>query len=450
MYQRMVNWINYRIESVRHTVANMVEMVSKERYAPTTATAGLSFLHHQTAVVPNHTPAMIKTKLKEAMNAHGESPPVNNLPPRKKRFREGCNSYRRTCLPVLELMTGTAESGGYRLGGIGLKESSGEAEAAELREARTEMDCPPVKVWCCWIGEWLYCLEEGRVDGYPYALTPPSCWSSLGLDSNVGWPSAEWAGVRVLVDLRMESRLMPWPMLKTLSKLVLIALFVGFEVELLCWRLREGLELVAPPERMLLAETGRRGSRLCLMRLRDISWCWSSIVGSGPPSILSEILWWWSSEFEMGGNGWTSARSCGAAFEEEAVLGREYWGWYSGFEGLKKEAGGCIPPVWVALSGKRELVGEFGCVPGKLKERDEDMEERIMITSASLSLAIPLWGYRSFSYYSRSLLLLPHIVGHLPNTMHLNVSSMKVADQTVQVSLLLSIHVGKGRALWHQ
>jgi hypothetical protein len=61
----------------------MVEIVSKDRYAPTIATAGLLFF--QAAVVPNHTvtPAMIKTKLK-AMNAHVESPPVSNLPPRKK------------------------------------------------------------------------------------------------------------------------------------------------------------------------------------------------------------------------------------------------------------------------------------------------------------------------------------------------------------------------------
>ena len=125
-------------------------MVSKERYAPTAATAGLSFFHHQTAVVPNHTPAIIRTRLKEAMNAHGESPPVSNLPPRKKRFREGCNSYRRTYLPVLGLMTGTAESGGYRSGGVGIKEGSGEGEAtdnrAEFREAWTESDWRPVKL----------------------------------------------------------------------------------------------------------------------------------------------------------------------------------------------------------------------------------------------------------------------------------------------------------------
>ena len=117
----------------------MVEMVSKEKYAPTIATAGLSFFHHQTAVVPNHTPAMTKTKLKEAINAQGESPPVNNLPPRKKRFREGCNSYRRTRLPVFELMTGTAESGGYRFGGVGIKDGSGESEATDRRaELRAE------------------------------------------------------------------------------------------------------------------------------------------------------------------------------------------------------------------------------------------------------------------------------------------------------------------------
>ena len=149
----MVNLINPLSTEERHTVANMVEIVSKEKYAPTIATAGLLFFHHQTAVVPNHTPEMIKTKLKEAMNAHGESPPVSNLPPRKNRFREGCDSYRRTYLPVLGLMTGTAESGGYRSGGVGIKEGSGEGETtdnkAEFREAWGERDGRPAKlVWC--------------------------------------------------------------------------------------------------------------------------------------------------------------------------------------------------------------------------------------------------------------------------------------------------------------
>lgn len=72
-----------------HTVASMVEIVRRARYAPTAATAGLSFFHHQTAVVPNQTPAIVMTKVKEATNAHGESPPVSKWPLKKNLFRDG-------------------------------------------------------------------------------------------------------------------------------------------------------------------------------------------------------------------------------------------------------------------------------------------------------------------------------------------------------------------------
>lgn len=74
------------------TVAHMLEIVSRHIYAPTAATAGLSWFHHQTHVVPNHTPVMITTTVIEAMNAHGESPPARKRPSKKKRLREGCNS----------------------------------------------------------------------------------------------------------------------------------------------------------------------------------------------------------------------------------------------------------------------------------------------------------------------------------------------------------------------
>ena len=71
------------------TVANMLEMVSKHMYAPTAATAGLSFCHHQTHVVPKYTPVIVRTSVSAPMKAHGESPPVRIRPPRKNRFLEG-------------------------------------------------------------------------------------------------------------------------------------------------------------------------------------------------------------------------------------------------------------------------------------------------------------------------------------------------------------------------
>jgi hypothetical protein len=72
------------------TVVNILEIVIKHRYPPTIATAGLSFSHHHTHVVENHTPEMPSTSSDEATNAHGESPPVSSHPLQKNRFRDGC------------------------------------------------------------------------------------------------------------------------------------------------------------------------------------------------------------------------------------------------------------------------------------------------------------------------------------------------------------------------
>jgi hypothetical protein len=119
------------------TVASMSEITINAKYAPTAATAGLSLCHHQTAVVPNHTPAMDKMRRNVAMNAHGVSPPVSIRPLNAKRFREGCNWYFRTSFPVAGSVTGMAVSGGLREGGVGINEGSGEGEegdaSAELR-----------------------------------------------------------------------------------------------------------------------------------------------------------------------------------------------------------------------------------------------------------------------------------------------------------------------------
>ena len=51
------------------TVANMLEMVSMHMYAPTAATAGLSFCHHHTHVVPKYTPPMVSTAARDATKA---------------------------------------------------------------------------------------------------------------------------------------------------------------------------------------------------------------------------------------------------------------------------------------------------------------------------------------------------------------------------------------------
>ena len=99
------------------TVANMLEMVSKHMYAPTAATAGLSFCHHHTHVVPKYTPVIVSITVSDPTNAHGESPPVRILPPRKNRFREGCSSYLRTGFPVSLFTMGVALSGGSICGG---------------------------------------------------------------------------------------------------------------------------------------------------------------------------------------------------------------------------------------------------------------------------------------------------------------------------------------------
>lgn len=67
----------------------MLEIVNRHIYAPTPATAGLSFIHHHTHVVPNQTPVIPSTTVSEATNAQGVSPPVRIRPPRKNRLRDG-------------------------------------------------------------------------------------------------------------------------------------------------------------------------------------------------------------------------------------------------------------------------------------------------------------------------------------------------------------------------
>lgn len=73
-----------------HTVVNIVEIVIKHKYAPTAATAGLSFFHHHTHVVPNQTPVIPNVSARLATNAHGESPPVKKRPRKKNLLRDGC------------------------------------------------------------------------------------------------------------------------------------------------------------------------------------------------------------------------------------------------------------------------------------------------------------------------------------------------------------------------
>jgi hypothetical protein len=107
------------------TVTYILVMVTRHKYAPMAATAGLSFFDHQTAVVPNHSPVMAHTTRVDPINAHGGlSPPVMILPPQKKAFCDTCFWYLRIGLPVLGLIKGTADSGGRRSGGTGLKEGS--------------------------------------------------------------------------------------------------------------------------------------------------------------------------------------------------------------------------------------------------------------------------------------------------------------------------------------
>jgi hypothetical protein len=76
----------------RRTVVSMVLIVIKHIYAPTAATAGLSFFHHQIMVVPNQTPVIARVTPRLAMNAKGLSPPVRKRPWKKNLFRDGCVS----------------------------------------------------------------------------------------------------------------------------------------------------------------------------------------------------------------------------------------------------------------------------------------------------------------------------------------------------------------------
>lgn len=95
-------------------------------YAPTPATAGLSFSHHQTHVVPNQMPVMPKATVRDAMNAHGESPPVMIRPSRKNRFREGWSCQFRIGLPSFGSSFGLSASGrSIPRGGTGLKDEWG-------------------------------------------------------------------------------------------------------------------------------------------------------------------------------------------------------------------------------------------------------------------------------------------------------------------------------------
>jgi hypothetical protein len=123
-----IQTLKYKEGEKQSTVVIMVLIVIKHKYAPIAATAGLSFLHHQTQVVPNQTPVIPKVKPKLAMNAQGESPPVKKRPPKKNLFREGWVSWFFTMRP-LGVRVGMADSGGFWGGGVDMNEwSSGEGE----------------------------------------------------------------------------------------------------------------------------------------------------------------------------------------------------------------------------------------------------------------------------------------------------------------------------------
>ena len=126
----------------------MLEMVSMHMYAPTAATAGLSFSHHHTHVVPKYTPPMVSTAARDATKAHGESPPVITLPPRKNRFREGCSCHLRIGLPVRLSRMGTALSGGSMSGGgVAMNEAWLSEVVDACRGERLCLRCP------CDVGE---------------------------------------------------------------------------------------------------------------------------------------------------------------------------------------------------------------------------------------------------------------------------------------------------------
>jgi len=74
-----------RIPGSLKAVDNINDIVKRHMYAPTAATAGLLLCHHHTHVVPNQTPEIPKSSVRDPINAQGFSPPTSKRPCRYQR-----------------------------------------------------------------------------------------------------------------------------------------------------------------------------------------------------------------------------------------------------------------------------------------------------------------------------------------------------------------------------
>lgn len=354
----------------------MLEMVSKHMYAPTAATAGLSFFHHHTHVVPKYTPVMVSTTVNAAMNAQGESPPVRILPPKKNRFCEGCTWYLRRGFPVSLLTMGVARSGGSICdGGVAMNE----AWLIEVADP--------------WRGDKLCLRWPGEVGERSMAgpLIPSS--------KVIGETSADrvWMGLNAPLgpgltgDVGERSKLNG--RLNNFSKLPRIrAPALTFE------SLRPyGPVCVTIVGRVAAADVGRppigrRGSRLNLLDERDgviVAALASSIEGSGlsdPSEILSRFCEAPSWERRTASTVESPIVDIDPAVEGRGRGGVADKGMLFGREGWKKEADGKMPPTCVVPAvGRGWIIGMeaegvtassfamwvmFGCA----RERDEMIE----------------------------------------------------------------------------